>query len=147
MSTNNATKATEEQMLYADILAKGMYIGLAMLFATFGLYASGIMAPSIPLSEVQNYWHLPVGEYLAAINANHLHLEHAPTGWAWLHLIGKGDFLNFIGVAVLSGVTIICYIAITPGLFRRGDKAYAIMAIAEALILTLAASGLLAVGH
>jgi hypothetical protein len=35
---------------------------------------------------------------------------------------------------------------ITPGLFRRGDKAMAIMAVAEVLILTLAASGLLSVG-
>ena len=147
MKNNNTIKPTEEQLLYADILGKGMYLGLAMLFATFGLYAFGIMAPAIPLSEVQNYWHLPVGEYLATINANHLHLDHTPTGWGWMNLVGKGDFLNFTGVAVLSGVTIICYLAIIPGLFRRGDKAYGIISIAEVLILTLAASGLLAVGH
>lgn len=147
MSNNNATRATEEQILYADILGKGMYLGLAMLFITFALYALGIMAPAVPLNEVQNYWHLPVDQYLATINANHLHLEHAPTGWAWVKLIGKGDFLNFTGVAVLSGVTIFCYLAITPGLFKRGDKAYAVMSIIEALVLALAASGLLAVGH
>jgi hypothetical protein len=50
-------------------------------------------------------------------------------------------------VAILSGVTIFCYLAIVPGLFKRGDRAMAIMAIVEVLILTLAASGLLAVGH
>jgi hypothetical protein len=59
-------------------------------------------------------------------------------------MLGKGDFLNFLPVAILSGVTIFCYLAIVPGLFKRGDKA---MAIIEVIILTLAASGLLAVGH
>jgi len=52
-----------------------------------------------------------------------------------------------VPIAILSGVTIICYLAIVPGLFRRGDKAYGIMAIVEVVILALAASGLLAVGH
>lgn len=147
MSSNKGTQATEEQILYADILEKGMFLGLLMLFVTFALYAGGIMAPAIPLADVQNYWHLSVHDYLIAINNDYLHLDHAPTGWAWLKFIGKGDFLNFTGVAVLSGVTIFCYLAVAPGLFKRGDKAYAIMSIAEAAILTLAASGLLAVGH
>ncbi|MDH4316814.1 MAG: hypothetical protein OEV64_00350 [Desulfobulbaceae bacterium] len=147
MSKNTATRATEEQLLYADILAKGMYLGLVMLLITFALYVTGIMAPVVPLSEIQNYWHLPVDQYLAAINADHLHWEHAPTGWSWVKLVGKSDFLNFTGVAVLSGVTIICYIAIIPGLLKRGDKTYAIMSAVEVLVLALAASGLLAVGH
>jgi hypothetical protein len=102
---------------------------------------------AVPLTEISSYWNQPVNDYLVAINNNFLHLDHLVTGWSWLKLIGKGDFLNFVPVAILSGVTIICYLAIVPGLFKRGDKAYAIMAIAEAAILTLAASGLLAVGH
>ena len=147
MSNEITATATKEQLLYADILNKGMLVGLLMLFVTFFLYVFGILEPAIPLNEVQNYWSQPVGQYLEAINHNFLHLEHAPTGWGWMKLIGKGDFLNFTGVAVLSGVTIICYLAIVPGLFRRGDKAYGIMAILEAVILFLAASNLLAVGH
>jgi hypothetical protein len=105
------------------------------------------MPAVIPLNEIAGLWNQPVHDYLEAINHNYLHWDHLPTGWSWLKLIGKGDFINFIPVAILSGVTIICYVAIVPGLFKRGDKAYAIMAIAEALILALAASGLLAVGH
>ena len=61
--------------------------------------------------------------------------------------LNKGDFLNFIGVAILSGITILCYAVIVPTLLRKGDKAYAVMSILEVLILALAASGLLAVGH
>lgn len=140
-------QATEEQLLYANILSKGMLVGLVLLFITFALYVFGIMPAAVPLDEISNYWNQPVHDYLVAINNNFLHLDHLPTGWSWVKLIGKGDFINFIPVAILSGVTIICYSAIVPGLFKRGDKAYAIMAIAEVIILSLAASGLLAVGH
>ena len=145
--TKITAQATDEQLLYATILGKGMLVGLVLLFVTFALYVFGIMPAAIPLDEIAGYWNQPVHDYLVAINTNFLHLEHLPTGWAWIKLIGKGDFINFIPVAILSGVTIICYLAIVPGLFKRGDKAYAIMSLAEAAILTLAASGLLAVGH
>lgn len=140
-------KATEEQLLYANILEKGMLLGLALMFITFPLYVLNIMPAAVPLSEIASYWNQPVHEYLVAINNNFLQWEHLPTGWSWVKLLGKGDFLNFIPIALLSGVTILCYMVIVPGLFRRGDKAYAIMAIAEVVILSLAASGLLAVGH
>jgi hypothetical protein len=140
-------KATEEQLLYANVLEKGMLIGLLLMFITFALYVFRILPAAVPLAEISGYWSQPVHEYLETINHNFLHLDHLPTGWSWITLIGRGDFLNFIPVAILSGVTIVCYLAIVPGLFKRGDKAYAIMALAEAAILMLAASGLLAVGH
>ena len=141
------SQATEEQLLYAKILEKGMLVGLLLLFITFALYVFGIMPAAIPLDEISGYWNQPVHDYLVAINNDFLHQDHLVTGWSWIKLIGKGDFINFIPVAILSGVTIVCYLAIVPGLFKRGDKAYAIMALAEAVILSLAASGLLAVGH
>jgi hypothetical protein len=147
LTVKMTTEATQEQLLYATILEKGMLIGLALMFITFALYVFRIMPAAVPLSEISGYWSQPVHEYLVEINNNFLHWDHLPTGWSWLKLIGKGDFVNFIPIAILSGVTIFCYLAIVPGLFKRGDKAYAIMALAEAAILALAASGLLAVGH
>jgi hypothetical protein len=137
----------EDQLLYAKVLAIGMYVGLAILFITFGLYVSGIMAPAIPLDQVSNYWHLGVNEYLEVVNRDFLRLEHAPTGWAWVNMVGKGDFLNFIGIAVLAGITIICYLAIVPSLLRQKDNAYVSMVLVEVVVLAFAASGLLAVGH
>ncbi len=147
LTVKMSTKATDEQLLYATILEKGMLIGLVLMFITFALYVFRIMPPAVPRTEIANLWNQPVHDYLVMINDNYLHWDHLPTGWSWIKLIGKGDFLNFVPVAILSGVTIICYLAIVPGLFKRGDKAYAIMALAEAAILALAASGLLAVGH
>lgn len=147
MSTQPQLEATQEQILYAKILEKGMFIGLVLMFFTFGVYVFGIMASVVPREQVPSLWSLPVHDYLVAINDNFIHKEHLMTGWSWLDMLGKGDFLNFLPVAILSGVTILCYMAIAPGLFSRGDKAMGVMAILEAVILALAASGLLAVGH
>ena len=36
-------------------------------------------------------------------------------------LLGFGDFLNFLPVALFSGITILCYLAIVPGMFQRKD--------------------------
>ena len=144
--SQHTTQATEEQVLYAAVLEKGMYAGLALMVITFALYVLGVMPSVVPVDEISIYWSQPVHDYLVAINTNFLHWETLPTGWSWLKLLGYGDFLNFLPIAILSGITIVCYLVITPGLFARKDKAMAIMALAEAVILTLAASGLLSVG-
>jgi len=132
-------EAGPEQILYARILAKGMYVGLLILFITFALYAFGIMKPYIPLDKISGYWGYSVHEYLEHANIG--------TGWSWVGMLKYGDFVNFIGIAILAGVTIMCYLAIVPLLFRSNDKVYAILALIEAVVLALAASGILTVGH
>jgi hypothetical protein len=142
-----STKANEEQLLYASILEKGMYTGLALLLVTFVLYLTGILEPAIPIEQLPNYWVMSVHDYSEAINHNFLHREHVITGWGWLAVVGKGDFVNFLGIALLSGVTIVCYIGILPTLLRTKQTAYFWIAIAEVVILSLAASGILTAGH
>lgn len=136
---NDLLKATPEQLLYAGILEKGMYLGLLILFITYALYVFGIMDPYIPLDKISDYWSMNVHDYL----------EHAEikNGWAWLGMLKYGDFINFIGIALLAGVTIICYAAIVPTLLKSKDTVYAILAVLEVIILSAAASGILAVGH
>ena len=132
-------EASPEQLLYAKILERGMYIGLLVLFVTFGLYAFGIVDPYIPLDKISNYWSMNVNDYL-----KHAEIK---AGWAWLGMLKYGDFINFIGVAMLAGVTIFCYAAIVPTLLKNNDKVYAVLAVLEVIILSAAASGILAVGH
>lgn len=131
-------KATEEQVLYANILNKGMLVGLLGLVVTFIIYGAGIMKPFIPIGEVQNYWVLPVSEYLEKSGV------HA--GWWWLNNMKFGDLLNFLPIALLSAVTIFCYVAIIPGLLRKKDTAYVVLSIIEILVLVVAASGILGSG-
>jgi len=136
--SNVSLEASPEQLIYAAILEKGMYIGLLILLITYFIYILGFLAPLIPLDKISDYWTMNVDQYL--------HEAGIHAGWAWLRLLRYGDYLNFIGVAILAGVTIICYLRIVPTLFRNNDKAYAIMALLEAVILSVAASGLLGSG-
>ncbi len=133
-----ASKATEEQVLYANILNKGMLVGLLGLIVTFIIYATGILAPKIPLEKIQHYWQMSV--------KNYLHESGIHAGWAWIYNLGYGDMLNFVPIAFLSGLTIICYLAILPGLIRKKDTAYIIIAVLEVIVLCVAASGILGTG-
>lgn len=130
---------SEEQLVYAGWLDIGMKIGFVVLLISFFIYLTGIATPHVPVTELPLYWSMPVNEYLQAANVH--------TGWSWLTLVGKGDFLNFIGIAFLSAVTIGCFLRITPILFRSGDRVYGAIAVLEVLVLALAASGILVVGH
>jgi len=128
----------EEQLAYARVLDAGMRLGLLALLVTAAVYLLGLAPPHIPVADLPRYWSLPVAKYLAAAGI--------PTGWAWVSMVHKGDFLNFVGIAFLSGVTIVCYLAISPIFFRRRDTVYAWLSILEVAVLALAASGLLTVG-
>jgi hypothetical protein len=135
---SDKTKASEEQIAYANVLNIGMWFGLALLIITFFVYLSGILPSYVPIDDLPKYWTMRVHDFNVALNA--------PTGWGWAALVGKGDYLNFVGIAILSGLTILCYLVILPILNRKKDRAYVVIAIVEVLVLSLAASGLLKVG-
>lgn len=130
--------AGPEQLLYAKVLEKGMFIGLLLLIVTYVIYLTGILKPYVPVREVSNYWSMSVTEYL--------HKAQIPSGWGWLKMVGYSDFLNFIPIALLAGITILCFLCIVPVLRRENDTLYAVLALLEAGILGIAASGILGAG-
>jgi hypothetical protein len=135
-------EADADQLLYAGILAKGMYLGLGVLLVTFVLYLTGIMQPGIPIEELPRLWTLSAHDYLETVNHEFLHRPHVVDGWRWIFLLGTGDFVNFIGIAILAAVTIACYAGILPSLFRKKDWIYFTIAVAEIVVLVLAAYGI-----
>jgi hypothetical protein len=64
-------------------------------------------------------------------------------GWAWFGELQYGDMLNYIPIAFLSLLTIICYASLIPGLLRKKDTTYTVIAILEIIVLLVAASGIL----
>ncbi len=132
------TKASEEQIAYAGILNIGMWLGLAILVLTFFVYVSGALSCYVPIDDLPKYWSMKSKDFI--------HTCNAPTGWGWTALIGKGDYLNFIGIAVLAGLTILCYFVILPILIRKKDTPYIVIAILEIAVLALAASGIMKTG-
>jgi len=134
----NNVKVPKEQQIYAEILFYGAWGGIAIMCITFIIYLSGIMKPYVPIDTVQNLWHLPSKEFIKILNI--------PEGWGWVHLLGKGDFLNFLGIALLGLLTIVAYLTLVFAYFKKGDKIYATIAVVEILVLLLAASGILGSG-
>lgn len=138
MAEGKRTQASEEQVAYAKVLNVVMFLGLAIMIVTFIIYLSGILPAFIPPQDVPKYWGMK--------SSNFIHTFHAPTGWAWVAMINKGDYLNFVGIAILAGLTTLCYLVILPILIRKKDTAYVVIAIMEVLVLVLAASGILKTG-
>jgi hypothetical protein len=138
MAEGKRTQASEEQVAYAKVLNVVMFLGLAIMVVTFIIYMLGILPSFIPPQDIPKYWGMK--------SSNFIHTFHAPTGWAWVALTNKGDYLNFVGIAILAGLTVLCYLVILPILIRKKDKAYVVIAIIEVLVLALAASGILKSG-
>ena len=134
----NDIKASPAQLRYADTLFYGALLGFVTMPITYALYVFGVLTPQIPLDEMPRLWSQSAAAYRAAGNI--------PQGWGWLALVGKGDLCNFIGIAFLAALTIICFVQLAIGLLRQKQWIMAIIAILEVLVLSLAASGVLVAG-
>jgi hypothetical protein len=117
-----------------DVYARWLdrMVGAAFLVAAlaFALYVSGTLSPYVPLAELPQLWRLPLAEYLAR--------SGAPTGWAWLPLISRGDYLNLGALALFALMTLVCLLRVIPVLPRLQRA----IAVAQVLVLLAAISGL-----
>ena len=138
MELNQEERDSRIQQLYARWLDAGTRIGFAVSLAAFLVYAGGLLQPWVPLESLPGLWGLPVDEYLRRTGA--------PTGWGWLALVNRADYLNLACVALFALVTAICYLRILPALIGRGERLQAAMAALQILVLLAAASGLFAGG-
>lgn len=135
---DNDMRPMPEQITYANLLFYGAWAGIFLLVVTYALYLSGAISPHVDIAVVPQHWGKGVNEYL--------HITKSPQGWSWINLLGKGDFLNFIGLVLLAVMTIICYVVLLPGYLRRKDRVYAIICVLEVVVLAVAASGILGSG-
>ena len=138
MEISKTKKGDDLQLFYARVMDRAAKAGFVLLLATFAVYVSGILEPHIPLAEVPRYWSQPALSYLRAAGIQ--------PGWAWLKELHHGDFLNFVPLAILAGVTILGYLSVVTRFFRRGEKILGWVVIVQVLILLLAASGILKTG-
>lgn len=125
--------APPEQEACARWLEAGGRIGMALLVITFIVYMLALLPPLVAPQDLVQLWKLPADRYVAATGA--------PTGWAWIHLLGRGDCLNLLGVAFFASITAIACAAIVPTLMREGRRLQAFCALLQAVVLVIAASG------
>ncbi len=131
-------KPMPEQVTYANMLFIGAWAGIVLMLITYFIYVTGILSPHVDIAMIIQNWDKGVDEYLK--------ITHSPHGWGWLHLLHKGDFLNFIGLTLISVLTIFCYLFLVAGYKKRKDWAYFFICLFEIAVLTLAASGILGTG-
>ena len=122
------------QALFARWLDAGTRIGLVLLVAGFAVYVSGLLPPHVPPQELAKLWGLPLREFLAAADA--------PTGWNWLPLAVRGDYVNYVGIILLASIVPIAYLRMLP-LLAGNARLHALIALLELVVLICAASGLL----
>jgi hypothetical protein len=134
----DTSKTPPEQVLYSNMLFYGCWGSLALMAVTYLLYISGLVTPHVPLDTVTQLWSQPVKTYLTVGNV--------PTGWGWFKLIGQGDFLNFTGIVLLAGMTILCYIPLIGAYMKKKEPIFATIAVLEILVLLFAASGIVGSG-
>jgi hypothetical protein len=125
-----------EHRIYARWLDLGTRIGLALLVAGFAVYVGGLLDPLVAPEELARLWMLPADRYVAATGA--------PIGWGWLRFLHKGDYLNFVGIAVFASITIVCYARILATLLAQGERLRVALASVQLVILLAAASGWIA---
>ncbi|MEJ2098158.1 MAG: DUF1634 domain-containing protein [Deltaproteobacteria bacterium] len=133
-----ALKPSRDQIIYANILIIGVWSGIAIMITTYLIYVSGLMAPYIDISMIPKLWGKGVSEYLE--------ITHSPHGWGWVSLLGRGDFLNYIGFVLLALMTILCYLVLLRGYVRQKNWIFACIALLEIIVLSVAASGILGSG-
>ncbi|MGO0123532.1 DUF1634 domain-containing protein [Desulfothermobacter acidiphilus] len=124
-----------EQQVYATLLYWGMLIGMGLLIISFFFYVSGILKPYIPVTELPKLWGMSVKKLVP--------LAHMPTGWNWVHYLKYGDFLNFIGIAVLAGLQVLGFILLFPFYVAKRDIPFSLIVAAEIVVLLLAITGVI----
>lgn len=134
----NKDNISIEQQRYARLLSWGSRSGLAVLAVSFVAYIFGWLPAHVPVEQLPNLWNLPVGEFLKQTDT--------PTGWNWLLMAGQGDFASLIGIAWLSGSTLICLLAVIPIYVRRKDRIFVMLCVSALAVQLLAASGMLGTG-
>lgn len=129
----------EEQLIYARWLDAASRTGLGVLVVAFLVYVFGFFDAHVPVEELPMLWTLPLEDYLARTGA--------PTGWGWVGMLPKGEYLSLIGVVLLGLATLLCYARLVVALVRHGDRIQTGIAAAQIAVLCVAALGLLAGGH
>ena len=129
---------SREQIIYANLLIIGVWTGIAILVTTYVIYVSGVLPSYVEMSLIPKVWGKGVAEFLE--------LTGSPHGWGWISLLGTGDFLNYIGFALLALMTIFCYLVLVRGYSRRKDWIFTAIAVLEIVVLGVAASGILGSG-
>jgi hypothetical protein len=125
----------DPQEVYARWLERGTRLAFAFALVTLLLYLTGVVAPLVPLEALPRLWTLSAAEMMRE--------AHAPGGWSWLHVVRYGDYLNVLGISFFALLALVCTARVIPAFAQRGERAQALLAALQVLVLLLAALNLI----
>ena len=128
-----------DQARYARLLAIGTNAGLGMLVVLFGIYMLGLVDPHVPHERLLEIWHLPSSDFLE--------LARLEAGWGWTARLRHADILTLLGIVTLAFCSVPCLLAVMPIYWRSRQRMLFAICGLEVAVITMAASGLLSVGH
>ena len=130
---------SDDQAAYARVLAPAKYVALIVLAVTFAIYILEIRPAHVPPGDLHRYWTMPSGEYLRSVDLQ--------PGWGWAGKLGASDLTNNLGICLLASVSVLAYLRVIPIFARKRRWPLLAIAVAEVLVMLLAASGLIVAGR
>ena len=133
------TPDADPREIYARWLERGSKLAFAFALVALALYLSGVLPPLVPLEELPRLWTLPAAELARQ--------THVPGGWAWLPLVRYGDYLNLLGISLFALLALVCTARVVPAFLKSGERAQAVLAALQVLVLLAAALNLFPGAH
>ncbi|MFT5239294.1 MAG: hypothetical protein ACI9OU_000581 [Candidatus Promineifilaceae bacterium] len=127
------------QSTFARVLYWGNALGVICLVLGLVAYFAGWMDTFVPRDSLAHYSMISMEQFKAETRIE--------LGWAWLRYLDHVDYLNYIGLAILSGITILCYMTLVPAFSRRGERAYVILVVLQVAVFLAAMTGLVGGAH
>lgn len=124
-----------EQLRYSTFLTYGAWCGIIIMLVTYTLYVSGILAPYVPLGQLPRYWSMSSEQYLTRAGV--------PQQWGWIMLLGYGDFINFIGIAMMGFLTVVGLLLLVPAYMRKRDWIFLLIVCLQLIVIIASVSGVL----
>ena len=82
------------------------------------------------MSELTAHWSMAADQYSAHVGVG--------TGWGWIKLVDHGDYMNFLGIAFLAGLTLVCYLRLLPISLRSKNYSFSAILLIEIAVLLVA---------
>ena len=137
-SRSRANQIESSQLSYATLLVQLVRVNLVAMSVLFLLYATGWVPAAIPIGEVPMYWTLSASTYATTVGV--------ATGWQWIYSLGDSGVLAFVGTVLFPVTTTIAALAAAALFARDRVTVYSLIALAEAVVLVIAATGVIAGG-
>jgi hypothetical protein len=138
MSNHGEPLIESVQISYARVLGVAVLTGFVLLFAGFIVYTLGIVPSRVSVDEVPELWHLSARELAARTSRG--------TGWEWTRQLAQGDQIAFAALVYFPASALVLVLIAGFLYSRQGTRNYAVIAVLEAVVLFVAASGILSSG-